>query len=52
MGLVLKTDTAMLKGIEKIPVWHFPYILTKKNQYGKILKHLLLYLDIKIFLIF
>lgn len=30
----------MLKGIEKIPAWHFPYILTKKEPVWKNFKAL------------
>lgn len=35
MGSVLKTDTTMLKEIEKIPIWHFPYVLIKKEPVWK-----------------
>lgn len=35
MGLVLKTDTTMLKEIERITVWHFPHILIKKEPVWK-----------------
>lgn len=48
MGLVLKTDITMLKEIQKIPIWHFPYVLKEepgwKNFYSSVLKHEMFYL--------
>lgn len=35
MRSVLKTNTIMLKEIKKIPIWHFPYVLTKKEPVWK-----------------